>query len=109
VPGARLTHAKGINEEGHVVGAYYLPGEERARAFLLIEETYHDIEATFGPPPGMEIINKPGHGVLYMGAELRQLTRQPPLRRAVIAGQERPVVLDASAVWCDRPPRSRGE
>jgi probable HAF family extracellular repeat protein len=57
VPGARLTHAKGINEEGHVVGAYYLPGEERARAFLLIEETYHDIEATFGPPPGMEIIN----------------------------------------------------
>jgi uncharacterized membrane protein len=55
VPGARATLAKGINESGDVVGTYYLPGEERGRAFLLVEGTYYDIEATYGPPPGIEI------------------------------------------------------
>jgi uncharacterized membrane protein len=54
-PGARLTHPKGISEEGDIVGSYVLPGEERGRAFLLVEETYYDIEATFGRPPGIEI------------------------------------------------------
>jgi hypothetical protein len=57
VPGSRLTHLKGINEAGDVVGAYYLPGEERGRAFLLRDDTYYDIEATFGPPPGIEVLH----------------------------------------------------